>query len=286
MFYDKGETMKQPERFRGKNVLITGGSSGIGLETAVAFAGLGANLFLVARQEGRLKEAAEKIRSRVKTAANITIFPGDVGCREQIEAIVHEVGQKYGGLHTLINNAGVVSNTLLENTTVEELEQTMKVNYWGMVYALKIAWPYLKAAQNGHIGFVSSVAGFVGIIGYSGYSPSKFAMTGLAECVRMEARDYGIGVTIVFPPDTDTPMLQYENEHAIPECQALGAKANLMKPEVVARQFVDGILNYRFEVLCNRESKLIRLVRAIWANFYFHELDRIVAADRKKRGLH
>jgi 3-dehydrosphinganine reductase len=271
-------------RFSGKNVLITGGSSGIGLEIAIAFGRWGANLFLVARNKARLDEAEKKIKDRLLgTEVQVNTFQADVSVREQIEAVIHQVGNEDGGLHTLINNAGIFLPGLVEDNTLEDLEHIMRVNYFGMLYATKAAWPYLKAAQNGHLGFVSSVAGYTGMIGYGAYAPTKFAIAGLVECLRMEAADHRIGVTIVFPPDTDTPQLHYENANALPECLALKQSTQVMKPEVVAQKFVDGIVNYQFEVLCNFESRFIRWVKAMWPGLYFKILDNIVAKDRRKR---
>ena len=270
-------------RFSGKNVLITGGSSGIGLEIAVEFGKLGANLFLVARNNDKLRDAKASIQPRVGRNVEIHALQADVGVREDIETVIRQVGEKYGGLHTLINNAGVSLVGLLEDIPVEKIEQNLRNNYLGMLYPLKAAWPYLKKSGDGHIGFVSSIAGFLGVIGFGGYAPSKFAVTGLAECVRMEAADYGIGVTVLFPPDTRTAMLQYERDNAPPESQALSKTAQVMAPDAVARKFVQGISKHRFEVICNVESRLIRLTKALWPGLYFKSLDAIVARDRRRR---
>lgn len=268
-------------RFAGQNVVITGGSSGIGLATAVEFAKLGAKLFLIARDEKRLAGAAAHIVKTLGREVPIVTLSANVADRSQIEAVIQNIGQDYGGIHTLIANAGLRQGLRFEDDSLAEIEQSMNVNYWGAVYALKVAWPYLKVAQHGHIGFVSSVAGYVGLIGYSSYAPAKFALTGLAECIRMEAKDYGIGVTIVFPPDTDTPMLKQEREHSLAECLALSKHASVMAPETVATQFVSGIVNYRFEVICNLESRLARLVKAVWPWLHFTIVDGIVARARR-----
>lgn len=273
------------ERFRGKNVLITGGSSGIGLEIAVAFGKLGSNLFLLARNQARLDEAKQEIKHKVGAEIQIVTFQADVSVQEQIETVMHKVGSEYGGLHTLINNAGIFLPGLVEDNTIEDLEHIMQVNYFGMLYAVKAAWPYLKAAKNGHIGFVSSVAGYIGAIGYGAYTPTKFAIAGLAECLRMEAADHNIGVTIVYPPDTDTPQLHYENEHTLPEAMALKQNSKVISPRTVAEKFVDGICHNRFEIFCNFESKFIRWIKVVWPGLYFKVLDDIVAKDRRRRGV-
>lgn len=273
---------RRRERFSGRNVLITGGSSGIGLEIAKQFAAMGAHLFLVARNPGRLEQASREIKAH-GPGVKIATFSADVGSREQITGVVREVADGYGGLSVLIANAGTSFWGKLEDHAPEELEYAMRVNYFGMVYAIQAGWPYLKEAQ-GHIGLVSSVGGYLGAFGYASYSPTKFAVTGLAECLRMEAADSGVGVTVVFPPDTDTPMLQQERERALPESKALGRHSGVMAADVVARKFVDGIVDYRFEVICNLESKLLRVWKALWPRRYYKFLDDIVDRDRRRRG--
>lgn len=272
-------------RFKGQNVCITGGSSGIGLEVAVLFGRLGANLFLVARNPARLQQAVEIIHRRAGPSVLVTPLPADVGVREQIEGVIHRVGREYGGLHTLINNAGVFEPGRLVDLPAATFERLMQVNYFGMLYATRAAWPYLTAARKGHIGLVSSVAGYLGLIGYGAYSPTKFAVAGLAECLRMEAADAGVGVTILFPPDTDTPQLKYENAHALPETLALKGGSAVMSPQAVAQKFVNGICRYRFEVHCNFESKFIRWIKVTWPGLYYRIIDSIVARDRRKRGV-
>lgn len=267
-------------RFAGANVIITGGSSGIGLETAVAFGRLGARLFLVARDADRLGAAAEHIRERLGGHVPVVPLPADVGSRAQIQVAVDRIGRDHGGVHVLINNAGVLHCGRFEDHAVELLEEALRVNYLGMVYALKAAWPHLKASGDGHVGFVSSLAGVLGLTGYSAYAPAKFAVVGLAECLRMEGAACGIGVTVVFPPDTATPMLEYESRHALPESRALSAKVKALSPEQVARAFVDGIVDRRFEVFCNLESRMPRTLKAVWPWAYYRTVDRIAAAGR------
>ena len=110
-------------------------------------------------------------------------------------------------------------------------------------------------------------------------------MTGLAESIRNEAKDYGIGVTMICPPDTntDTPMYHHEIESKLPECIALSESAKLVQPEEVAQKFLKGILKNKFEVFCNTESRLIRMLRFVLPNVYFKAVDNIIEKDRRKR---
>ncbi len=270
-------------RFKNKNVLITGGSSGIGLATAKEFAKYGANIFLIARNPVRLEKAKNDISTSIPQAGKVFVFPIDVSVQKEVEDIVQTIIKKHGGVDILINNAGISFCGRLEDQLSEDHEKLLRINYLGTLYTLKAVYPHLKTKPGSHIGFVSSVAGYLGVFGFSAYAASKFALTGLAESIRNEAKDYGIGVTMIFPPDTDTPMYHHEMDSKLPECIALSESAKLVQPEEVAQKFVKGILKNRFEVFCNTESRLIRMLRFVLPGVYFRAVDGIIEKDRKKR---
>jgi short-subunit dehydrogenase len=101
----------------------------------------------------------------------------------------------------------------------------------------------------------------------------------------MEAADFGIGTTIIYPPDTITPFLKWEQENTLPECRALSKNAKAIPAEEVAKKLVEAMIKNKFEVFCSRESKLIRILKVTWPSFYFNMIDGIVKKDRKKRGV-
>lgn len=269
--------------FQNKNVLITGGSSGIGLATAKAFAANGANLFLVARNPGKLETAKREVQVVAAPGAVVAVFPVDISNQKDIETLVSEIIGKKGGIDILINNAGISVCGRLEDHSAEEHEEVIRINYLGMYYTLRAVYPHLKTKPGSHIGFVSSVAGYLGVFGFSAYSASKFALTGLAESIRSEAKDYGVGVTIIYPPDTDTPMYHQDFDSKLPECIALSENAKLVPPEEVAEKFLKGIRKNKFEVFCNLESKLARVLRFLVPKVYFRIIDGIIEKDRRKR---
>ena len=272
--------MTQP--LQGKHAVITGGSSGIGLATAMAFAKRGATLSLIARDEQKLKQAKLKVQQHYPVTA--AVFSCDISDYAAIANCVNEIGQ-HSQIDFLVCNAGTMICGKIEDNTIEDLNRTMEINYTGTLNTYKSAIPFMKVQGKGQIGFVSSVAGYLGAIGYGGYSPGKFAIAGLAECVRMEAIDHGIGTTIIFPPDTDTPFLTWERTHTIPECKALSKNAKVISAEKVAEKLVRGMLKNKFEVFCNTESRLIRVFKVVWPSLYFRVLDGVVRKDRKKRGV-
>jgi 3-dehydrosphinganine reductase len=160
---------------------------------------------------------------------------------------------------------------------VEDLERCVAINYYGSVYASKAAWPWLKKTK-GQLSFVSSVAGYIGLIGFSSYAPTKFAVTGLAECLWMEGKDDGIRVSIIYPPDTDTPMLQYEHEHGLLETLELSKNIKVKSPEAVARIYLRGLQKNKFEIYCDFESRALR-----WFKTSFPSLSRAITTRMVKR---
>lgn len=268
--------------FYNKNVVITGGSSGIGLAMATAFARQGAHLFLIARHPEKLEQAAIRIREHVGEHVRVHLFPADVSDQVSIEKAIAEIGARRGGIHTLVCNAGVPACGYFQDIEPREFEKVLRINYLGALWAAKAAWPYLSAnGGEGRLCFVSSVAGYTGLIGYSAYAPTKFAMTGLAECLRMEGKKAGIRVTVVFPPDTDTPLYRYEEEHGVPELKTLSKGAGLLQPETVAEKTMAMMTKGKFEVpLAGGEGALIRFLKGVWPGLYYRILDRIAFSGK------
>ena len=189
--------------YKDKVVVITGGSSGIGLAVAKEFAREGAELLLIARNKEKLA-GAKSMLEKISTAT-VSILSADVSNKEEIINAINEVGNKYGRIDVLINCAGIITCGRFADQPVDDLEKCIQVNYLGSLYTSKAAWPYLAAAK-GRLSFVSSVACYMGLIGYSSYAPGKFALAGLAECLKMESKKDAIKVSIIYPPDTDTPL--------------------------------------------------------------------------------
>jgi 3-dehydrosphinganine reductase len=267
--------MQEKYSFSGKNIVITGGSAGIGLATAAEFARCGGQVFLLARDRTRLEAAAAQILAQTSRPVG-GLFPVDVADRAAVEAAVRAVGEGPGGLAAIVLSAGTTALGYFGDLPVEEFERVWQVNYAGALYALKAAWPYLAAAPGGgRVGIVSSVAGYTGLIGYTAYAPPKFAMTGLAEALRMEGRRLGIRTTIIYPPDTDTAMYRYEQTHTVAEARALSANAGLLRPEAVARRLVRAMERGQFDVLMNGESRLIRVLKGVWPALYYAIIDRL-----------
>lgn len=181
--------------FKGKTVIVTGASSGIGKALAEHFAALGANVVLGARHEDRLQRIVDGIAacggSAVYSVCDVTEEPD---CKKLVDTAV----ERFGGVDVLICNAGISMRALFDDVDLGVLHKLMDVNFWGCVNCTKYALPYIQQAHGSIVG-VSSVAGIHGLPGRTGYSASKYAMTGFLETVRIENLRKGVHVMIACP---------------------------------------------------------------------------------------
>jgi 3-dehydrosphinganine reductase len=225
--------------------LVTGGSSGIGLAAARLLAARGFAVALVARREEQLALAAESIR-RAVPGARIETASADVRDPEAMEAVVLRAARNLGRLDWLIASAGVVEPGDFLELPLSSHRVQMETNYFGLLNAVRPAVRVMMAQASGRLVLVSSGAGIIGLPGYTAYSPSKFAVRGLAEALRVELAPTGITVTVSFPPDTDTPQLEREAPLRPPANRAIAGAAGVLSPEVVASRFIEAAEKGRF----------------------------------------
>ena len=266
-------------KWKDKVVIITGGSSGIGLALARLFVNEGAKLYLIARDYEKLRLAADALKTHALGSTCINVIAVDVSDCEKITRTIQSIGEAEGEIDLLINNAGLMRCGKFSEIPIEDFELSIQSNFMGSLYASKAAWKYLAAAK-GHIGFVGTVAGYIGLIGYAAYSPSKFAMTGLAECLRMEGKTNGIKVSIIYPGDVQTPLLEYEHSHALPEMRALNKEVEMKTPDEVAAIFKKKIEAGKFEIYCDGESRIYRVLKVLLPKLFYSTIDRTAKKAR------
>ena len=181
---------------RGRVVLITGGSRGLGLELARAFAGEGARVAICGRDAGTLARAATELTRR---GADVLTVTCDITDRAQVEEMVGAVRGHFGRIDVLVNNAGVIAVGPMEVMTREDYEEAMAIHFWGPLEAVLAAVPEMRARGEGRIVNVSSIGGKLSVPHLLPYSASKFALVGLSEGLRAELRKDGVLVTTVCP---------------------------------------------------------------------------------------
>jgi len=171
------------------------------------------NVFIIARGQKRLDAALDEIAAERNRAAQVCrAFSADVSQYEQIKAVGDAIAEGGHPPDILINSAGIARCNYFDELTLDDFRQTMNINFFGTVNTVKTMLPYMKERRSGHIVNISSMAGFLGVFGYTAYGASKFAVRGFSDVLRCELKPYGIHVSVVFPPDTDTPQLWAENE--------------------------------------------------------------------------
>lgn len=193
---------------KGKVVIITGASSGIGEAVAKHLTSLGALVSLAARRKENLDKLVEEIQA---SGGQARAFVTDVTKREQVEALVKGTIEAFGRLDVMFNNAGLMPLSRLENLHFDEWETMIDTNIKGVLYGIGAALLVFKEQKSGHFINVSSVAGHRVGPGAAVYSATKFAVRAISEGLRQEVKPYNIRTTIISPgaiktelPDTIT----------------------------------------------------------------------------------
>jgi len=190
------ELMRPRVELRGKVVLLTGGSRGLGLELARVLAGRGARLALVARDDEELARARDELRGR---GAEVETFSCDVRFQDQVQRTVREVLERFGEVDVLVNNAGVIQIGPQETMRVSDYQEAMDTHFFGPLFLVQAVLPGMRARHEGRIVNVSSVGGKVPTPHLLPYVASKFALVGWSEGLHAELRQEGIVVTTVCP---------------------------------------------------------------------------------------
>ena len=181
---------------KGKVVVITGASSGLGEATARLLSAEGATVVLGARRVERLKSLADELTARGGKALAVAT---DVTHCDQVKRLVDAAVQKFGRIDVMINNAGLMPHSPLERLKIDDWDRTIDVNIKGVLYGIAAALPYMKQQKAGHIINVSSVAGHKVTPNGAVYCATKHAVRALSEGLRTEVKPYNIRTTIISP---------------------------------------------------------------------------------------
>jgi NAD(P)-dependent dehydrogenase (short-subunit alcohol dehydrogenase family) len=190
--------------YTNKIVLITGGTSGIGKVTAIAFANAGATVVLTGRRE---KEGAEVVAEIKKTGRTASFVRADVSKEADVVKVIDFVVATYGRLDVAFNNAGVEMLGPLDQVTEEQYRSTFDINVWGVLNSMKYEIPAMLKGGGGAIVNTSSIAGHIGLAGASIYVATKHAVEGLTKAAAVEFAKQGIRVNAVAPGTIDTEMV-------------------------------------------------------------------------------
>ena len=187
-----------------KIALVTGSSTGIGLDASIQLAVRGVQVVATMRDTSK-QEALLDAASRA--GVSVLVLPCDVTDSQSMQACVEATLQKFGRIDVLINNAGHGQEGTLEELSMDELRRQMEVNFFGAAEMTKLVLPHMRAAGVGRIVSVSSIAGAIGQPFNDAYCASKFALEGLMQSLSITVSNFGVTVSVVEPGPVSTPFL-------------------------------------------------------------------------------
>jgi NADP-dependent 3-hydroxy acid dehydrogenase YdfG len=217
----------------GDVALVTGASAGIGKATALALAGAGARVALVARRAEQLQEVVDEIR---RSGGESSYYVADVALEDQAAAAVARVEETFGAVDILVNNAGIIRPGSIASGNPRDWRDTFDINLLAPMYVSRGVLPGMQSRGKGHIVTVSSnAAKLPGSASNAAYSASKYALTALVNALRNEVASYGIRVTVVEPGATESDIAStIPDEATRAQMDAYVHREGVMKPEDVA----------------------------------------------------
>jgi NADP-dependent 3-hydroxy acid dehydrogenase YdfG len=245
---------------RGKVVVITGASSGIGEAMAKEYAAMGACVVLGARREEELQRVADEIIAR---GGKVAYTACDVTREEDCKRLIDKAVESFGRIDVMICNAGLSMRALFDDCDLRVLHRLMDVNFWGTVNCTKYALPYLQKSRGSLVG-ISSVAGIHGLPGRTGYSASKYAMTGFLDTIRVENLKRGVHVMTACPGFTASNVrFSALTADGSQQGETPRNEAGMMTPEQVARIVARGLKRRRRLCLMEWEGRLTHFVKKL-----------------------
>ncbi len=271
-----------PGDFASRHVYVVGGSLGIGFAIAQRVAALGADVTIFARRREPLEAAAERLRAACRTPTqSIASQQLDVADHAQVSATLGALVAERGAPDVLINCAGRAYPRRFEDITYAQFSETMSVNVHGCWNTIAALLPHMRSRGRGYIVNTASVAGLIGVFGYTDYCASKFALVGFSEALRAELKPHGIAVSVLCPPDTDTPGFATENVTKPEETRAISASAKVLSPEAVADALLRGMARGTFLIVPGLDSRLGVWAKRVAPGLVYAVMDRTVMQVRR-----
>ena len=244
-------------RIDGKQIVVTGASSGIGRALALELAGRGAALTLAARRRELLESAAREIAGRFPTATTPTVVQCDVGAPVDVSTLIGGTVERQGDIDVLINNAGISAFGEAKRTTLDDYSEIMRVNFLGAVNCTLEALPFMLRRGSGLIVNVATVAALHGVPYLAAYGASKAALVAFSQSLRAELTGTGVRVMSVYPGYTRTEIFDVERTVG----GARRPPVRYAEPERVARAIARGIEADRREVYLTLSGRLLGILR-------------------------
>lgn len=257
------------KRMKDKVVIITGGSSGIGLALAERFGKAGSKILITGRDANSLDQAIKSLQAKDVTVA---AFQADVSKEEDNSAMAEEAIRLYGTIDILINNAGISMRALFADVDMAVVKKVMDINFYGVLYATRYCLPEISKNKGSIVG-ISSIAGFRGLPGRTGYSASKFALNGFLEVLRTELLNTGVHVLTACPGFTASNIrMRALTKDGTLQGESPRAEEKMMTAEECANHIYNAVVKRKRTLILTTQGKL-----AVWLNKWWPSLaDKLV----------
>ncbi|MEV6560182.1 SDR family NAD(P)-dependent oxidoreductase [Nocardia sp. NPDC051756] len=255
-----------------RHVVITGGTSGIGLAVTELALAAGGRVSVLALEDAGL----ERLSAFAESEPRLAVFAADVTNKAQIDAVVAKARARHGDIGAVIACAGIAKPDYFDRLNDADFVRHMAVNYFGALHVIQPALPDLRAGERGSITVISSLAAVLPCFGYGAYSPSKSAVRTLCEVLRQELKPHGVTVTVVMPPDVDTPQLAAEAATKPAELQALSSSTPITAT-AVAEALVIGAARGQASVVPTRSGRVMHWLSAVAPRLMAWIMDRTIA---------
>ena len=261
---------------KGKVVIVTGGSSGIGKALVYEFCIQGSKVLMASRNEEKMREIEEDLRSRGMEIFHIV---ADVSKEEDCKKIIDTCLEQYGTIDILINNAGISMRAAFKDLDLKVIHNLMDTNFWGTVYCTKYALPHILENKGSIVG-VSSIAGYQGLPGRTGYSASKSAMHGFLDTLRIEHLKDHLHVMIACPSFTSTNIRKTAlNKDGHVQGESPRDETKMMTSEQVAKIIIRGITKRRRTIIMTFKGKIIVFLNKMFPWFIDRQTYKAMANE-------
>lgn len=254
------------KNLQSKVAVVTGAGSGIGRALALNLADEGCDLAIADINANNLQDTAELLD---KKNCRYSLHTVDVADRKKYPLFVAAVIEKHQHVDLVINNAGVSHTDTVEDTTYEDFDWIMGINFWGMVYGSKEFLPHLRKRSEAHIVNLSSVFGIIAVPTQATYNATKFGIRGFTEALRQELRPTSVNVTSVHPGGIRTNIVRNSRTYKGPDgleidqamMEKLFDKITPTSPDKAAKTIIKGIKKNKRRVLIGADAKVIAIMQ-------------------------
>jgi butyryl-CoA dehydrogenase len=252
------------KQLRDRVAVVTGAAHGIGRAVSIALAHKGCDLALVDVNEQGMQETARSIEAAGRKVSTHVLSVAD---RAAMEALPERVIAEHGHVHIVVNNAGVALDARFDESSMDDLDWIVGINFWGVVYGCKFFLPWLKREDEAHIVNLSSLFGIIGVPRSSAYCATKFAVRGLTESLWCEISTDGIGVSTVHPGGIRTNIARAARAGAGRDTSELADQFEKMartSPEKAAEKIVRGIERNQLRIRITPETWLLDWLKRLF----------------------